>query len=212
MPLIDDETKKALKEKFDEKMKEDVEVIGIIDPNGEYKDFSEFTENLLKELSEITPKIKVKIDTIDSDLAKKYNVERAPSVLIHPEKYNIRYTGAPAGEEGWGFIETIIMASTGESGLSDKVKEGLKELEEKRHIQVYVTPTCPYCPMAVVLANKFAIEKPDLISSECVEAMENPDLANKFRVSAVPHQVINEKTVSVGVQPETEFLKQVLNP
>ena len=43
------------------------------------------------------------------------------------------------------------------------------------HIQVFVTPTCPYCPQAVRLAHQFALES-DQIRGDMIEATEFPEL------------------------------------
>ena len=55
-----------------------------------------------------------------------------------------------------------------------------------------------------------ALERPDLITAEIVEASENEDLAVKYGVSSVPHTVINGKTVSLGVDTQDAFIEKVL--
>jgi len=65
----------------------------------------------------------------------------------------------------------------------------LKALTGPLHLQVFVTPTCPYCPRAVLTAFRFAMES-DKVRASMVEASEFPHLANKYQVSGVPHTVI----------------------
>ena len=77
------------------------------------------------------------------------------------------------------------------------------------HIQVFITLTCPYCPMAVQLAHEMAMES-TLITSDMVEATEFPHLAHKYDVAAVPKVVMNETIEFEGALPESEFLKYVL--
>lgn len=55
-----------------------------------------------------------------------------------------------------------------------------------------------------------ALERPDLITAEIVEASENEDLAVKYGVSSVPHTVINGKTVSLGVDTQEAFIEKML--
>lgn len=62
--------------------------------------------------------------------------------------------------------------------------------------------------MAAAVAS--ALERPDLITAEIVEASENEDLAGKYGVSSVPHTVINGKTVSLGVDTQDAFIDKVL--
>lgn len=55
-----------------------------------------------------------------------------------------------------------------------------------------------------------ALERPNLITAEIVEASENEDLAVKYGVSSVPHTVINGKTVSLGVDTQDAFIGKIL--
>jgi len=50
----------------------------------------------------------------------------------------------------------------------------------------------------------------DLITADCVEATEFPDLAGKYRVYAVPKTVINERRFVEGSLPEEFFLDEIL--
>jgi len=62
----------------------------------------------------------------------------------------------------------------------------------------------------VAAAVASALERPDLITAEIVEASENEDLAVKYGVSSVPHTVINGKTVSLGVDTQDAFIEKIL--
>lgn len=211
--LIDEESREELKKKFKKEMKRKVDLVVFVDPrDAKHKEFSDFSVQISKELAELTDKINVRIYEKGDPACEKYRVSRFPTVLIDPDSgYKIRYTGAPAGQEGWGFVESITLVSRDESMLSPLSEEKLKKLNKNVKVEVYVTPSCPYCPMAVVLANKTAIAAKGKVESECVEAIENPDLANLYNVSAVPQQVLNNGAViSVGVQPEDKFVDDIL--
>jgi thiol-disulfide isomerase/thioredoxin len=67
----------------------------------------------------------------------------------------------------------------------------LKNLDKPLLLQVFVTPSCPHCPRAVLLAHQMAMENPQMIRAEGVEATEFPELANRFNVRGVPQTVIN---------------------
>ena len=92
-------------------------------------------------------------------------------------------------------------------------KDKIREVDKDAFIQAFITPNCPYCPRAVLLANRIAIEAKGRITSECVEATENMKLATKSNVSSVPQQVMNEDmaSISIGVQPEGKFVNDVLS-
>jgi len=212
MMIIDEESAKALKEKFNNEMKREVKIKVFLDKEEKIEGSKQFIEEFLKELKELSEgKINFEIYQKDSEEAKKYGIDKAPTILIDPDNsYKIVYLGLPLGEEAWAFIDTIVQVSKNESLLSKKSKEKLKQLKEEREIMIFVTPTCPYCPYQVLLANNVAIEAKGIVKSVCVDALEFPELADKFEVSAVPHNVINEKTSSIGVQPEEKFVEDVI--
>ena len=104
-----------------------------------------------------------------------------------------------------------MIVSKRESGLDEKTREFLKNLTEPLHLQVFVTPTCPYCPRAVLLAHQMAMENPQMITAEGVEATEFPELASRFNVSGVPQTVINAgKGTVVGAVPEQNLLAEII--
>ncbi|MCD6502802.1 MAG: glutaredoxin [Thermoplasmata archaeon] len=148
----------------------------------------------------------------EKDLVKKYNVDKAPIILItrNGEDLGVRFAGTPFGYEFSTFLEAIINVSKKSTDLPNDVKELIKKINEPVKIEVYVTPSCPYCPNAVATAHKFAIEN-EYIIGEGVEAYEHEELANKYGVSAVPHIVINNGArMFVGAYPPKEFALEIL--
>jgi hypothetical protein len=61
----------------------------------------------------------------------------------------------------------------------------------------------------VRLAQHMAIASPR-ITAECIEATEFPELSQRYRVMAVPKNVINDKLQFEGAIPEKDFLGAVL--
>jgi len=209
--IIPDEIKKVIKETFLESLKEEVvlEVYTQKDKNGQFNDA---TINLVKALAELTDKLKVSFHAVGDEQSIKRNVTRSPTVLIAPDKYRMRYTGAPLGEEGRSFLIAIMMASTGKGLLTEPIaKKIFAELREKRDIQVFVSPTCPYCPQQVLSAFSAAIVKPDLVSAEAVEIYENQDLAESLGSLAVPQTFMNGTFTGAGLQPEPWFVESLLS-
>jgi glutaredoxin-like protein len=146
----------------------------------------------------------------DSRAADRYRVDKIPALLLHEEKeYGVRFFGIPSGYEFATLLEDIIDVSRGVTRLSESTKAKLRAIKEPVHIQVFVTPTCPYCPRAVRLAHQMAIENP-VITADMVEAIEFPHLANKYDVMAVPKVVINDRISFEGALPEAHFLEHVL--
>ncbi len=208
--IIPDDVKKAIKESFLESLKDDV-LLEVYTQKGKNDQFNEAAVSLVKALAELSGKLKVSFHTVGDAQAAKRNVTRSPSVLIAPDKYRIRYTGAPLGEEGRSFLIAIMMASTGKALLTeDTVKKMTNDLRDKRDIQVFVSPTCPYCPQQVLSAFSAAIVKPDLVSAEAVEIYENSDLAETLGSLAVPQTFMNGTFTGAGLQPEPMFTETLL--
>jgi glutaredoxin-like protein len=152
----------------------------------------------------------------DADVAKKFNVDRAPGIVIAAKDgtqimdYGIQYSGIPSGHEFSTLINDILLVSGRDSGLSPQTREFLQKLDKPVHFQVFVTPTCPYCPQAVILAHRMAMENPGMIRAEGVEATEFPELANQFGVNGVPQTTINAGAGTViGAVPEKQLLAEI---
>jgi glutaredoxin-like protein len=139
----------------------------------------------------------------------------APAILMFDSKnkdMRIRYYGIPSGYEFSSLIEDVVATSkNGEVDLSESTLKKLQEIKEPVKLQVFVTPTCPYCPKAVLMAHKLAMQSPNFIG-EMVEANEFPDLSMQYNVSSVPHIIINDgEGEFVGALPEDAFIDQVMS-
>lgn len=172
--------------------------------------YNEYMTKFMKDVERLGEKITASFHDLDGELAQQYGVTTSPTLLLNPEKYHIRFLGAPLGEEGRAFVESIMLVSSGASGLSKTSKAMLAELQEERRVQVFVNPNCPYCPGQVINAFRAAIEKPGLVRAACVETGENPELALQYDVSSVPQTVVNEQLTLLGLEPEERFVAELL--
>jgi thioredoxin reductase (NADPH) len=208
--LLPPEAREILKQDFSQ-LENPVSVLVFTDEeNRENRPFGEFAVKFLRELSEITDKIKPVFEKVSGDTAKKYGVSRTPVILIEPEKYHVRLVGAPGGEEAHTLIIAIVMASTGRTILSEEARKRLNELKEKRNIKVFVSPTCPYCPHQAATAIAAAIEKPGLVEAEVIEIFENKDLATQYNAFSVPQTFIDDHLVGLGLQPQEVVIEELL--
>jgi len=167
---------------------------------------------LLEELMQISGKVSLETYDFQNDKEKvaEYAIDNVPATVIcNGKDYGIRFYGLPAGFEFSTLIDAILVVSKGDSGLRPETREKLAQLTQPLHLQVFTTPTCPYCPPAVKMAYQFAIES-DLVRADGIEATEFPDLAERFHVLAVPKTIINGDAHVEGTLPENFFLDAIL--
>ena len=168
--------------------------------------FSQATRRVIRSIIEATPKITLREYDISHNEAKRLNAEHPPALIINPDRFHIRWYGAPIGEETRTLVEAFVMLGYGETHISRDSKKILEKINSPRNIKVFVSPTCPYCPQQAVNALKAAIEKPDLISLEIIDIQANPELAEKYSAQSVPQVYADENLIALGAQPEELFM------
>ncbi|HXW68198.1 MAG TPA: FAD-dependent oxidoreductase, partial [Dissulfurispiraceae bacterium] len=206
--MLPDETKKVLSDTF-RQLQNVVELEVYL--SKESNQYNEATATLLKGIAELTDKIKMRSLKLDSDEAKHKGITRSPTILISPDRFGISYVGAPVGEEGRTLIMALILVSNNGTLLSEQSLKRLFELKEPRHIQIFVSPTCPYCPQHALIAISAAIALPKLITVEIIEMYENRDFMDKYHIITVPFTVINEVMIGSGVRPPELFVEEILS-
>jgi len=176
------------------------------------------TLQLVEEVVDLSDKLGLTVYDIEENnaLAKQYKVDKTPGLVIagvdggQVLDYGVRFAGIPSGHEFSSLIQDLILVSGRDSGLNPQTREFLGELEKPVLLQVFVTPTCGYCPRAVVLAHQMAMESP-MVEAEMVEATEFPELSQRYGVSGVPQTTINEGAGTVvGALPEENLLSEII--
>jgi glutaredoxin-like protein len=173
--------------------------------------FCRETRQLVEEVAAIHDQVSAEFYNfvVDQGRAEEYGIDKIPAIAVVGEKdYGVRLYGIPSGYEFSSLIESIRLVSSGEPQLTPAGLEFAQGLQDPVHIQVYVTPTCPYCPRSVVLGFNLAVAS-DLIKADMVEATEFPHLAQKYRVMGVPRSVINEEFHIEGAAPEPMVLDKI---
>ena len=210
MSLLPNDKKELLKNDFKEKLVDPVKII-MFTQEVECR-FCSDTRKLAQEMATLSDKITTDVYDFmaDGGKAKEYGIDKIPALAIIGKKdYGVRMYGIPYGYELQTLIEAIINVSKGTTDLSDKTKTVLKDISSPVQIKVFVSLTCPHCPVAAAVAHKLAIEC-DLIKADVIDSSEFPDLAMKYNVIGVPKIIINEKTEFVGAFNEDLFAEHVL--
>ncbi len=148
----------------------------------------------------------------DAEAARAFGVDKAPAIAVlgaGGQDYGIRFFGPPSGYEFASLIEDLKMVGGGRTDLSKATLDVLAHLQTPLHIQVFVTPTCPYCPRAVVLAHRLAMAS-DLVRADMVDATEFPELADRYHVYGVPRTVVNDRVHIEGAVPEAALMAELM--
>ena len=210
MALLDDNIKAEVKKEFSD-LTGNVRII-VFTQELDCQYCNE-TKALVEEVAELSDKISVETYDllVNKTKAEELGVDKAPAIAVLGEEkdYGIRFYGIPGGYEFSSLLEAIKLASSGDSGLSPSSRQALSGLKKPVHIKVFITLSCPYCPLAVQASHRCAVES-DLVTAEMIEAQELMELANQYEVYAVPKVVLNEDDYFEGALPEEEFVKRVV--
>jgi glutaredoxin-like protein len=210
MGLIPDDKNELLKKDFKEKLEHPVKIL-MFTQEVECQ-FCSDTRQLVQELATLNDKISVEVcDFVaDAQKAKEYKVDKIPALAVIGEKdYGVRIYGIPYGYELQTLIEAVINVSKGKTDLANKTKSILAEVKAPVHIQVFVSLTCPHCPVAAAVAHKLSVES-DLVRADVIDGSEFPQLAQKYAVMGVPKIIINDKIEFMGAFNEDLFAEHVL--
>ena len=120
-------------------------------------EFCSETRQLVEEVAELSDLLTAEVYNFvtDKEKAEELGIDKIPAIaIIGAEDYGVRFYGIPSGYEFTSLLLAIKTVAAGKPDLSEEGLQTLAELAEPVHIQVFVTPTCPYCPGSVVLAHQ----------------------------------------------------------
>lgn len=169
------------------------------------------TEMILKELDKLSERLHVTFlnSQTDREEADRDDIEMVPAIVVSDGGHSrVKFYGTPSGYEFSSLLTVIVDTGGSEESLSEDTLGFLEGLETDLKFQVFVTPTCPHCPSAAVLASRLAMHC-DRIRSEVIEANEFPEISGRFRVQGVPRTVINEKFYAEGALPESMIISSL---
>ncbi len=171
--------------------------------------FAQANRQVIRAFRELTDRITLREYGLDHEKARELNVSVAPTLVIAPDQYNIRWVGAPMGEEARTFLELMILVGTGQSNVSDQSLKVLDRIDGPRNVKVFISPSCPYCPQEAVNAAKAAVARPDLITLELIDIQCRPDIAQQYSAHSVPVAYANETLIGQGAQAEEVFMSSL---
>ena len=174
--------------------------------------FCQAARELVGQVATLSEKFSVAMYDLlkDTEKVNAYGIDKVPAIVVEGEKDSrIRFYGLPSGYEFGSLLEAANIVSRNNAMLAPETLEILKPLDRPVHIQVFVTPNCPYCPIVVKTAHRFAFAK-EQIRADMVESTMFPHLTSRYAVMSVPKVVINESFSFEGAVPEKQFAEQVM--
>ncbi len=209
MAIIKEKDAELLKETFSERLRSDVTLVFFTQEHECM--YCRETREFLEELVSLSDKLHLETYDLvaDAEEAERHGIDKTPAIkIVGDQDYGVRYFGMPMGYEFSVIVEDIIDVSWGTTEMDPETMGNVLPIDERLHIQVFVSPTCPYCPQMVRAAHKFAILNP-FITADMVEITEFPDLVQKYDVMGVPKTIINEEFSIEGAYPEKAFSEYV---
>ncbi len=209
MSLINEKDQSFLKETFGERLRSDVTLLFFTQEHECM--YCRETREFLEELVATSDKVHLEVYDLvkDADKAEEHDIDKIPAVkIVADDDYGVRYFGMPMGYEFTVIVEDIIDASWGTSQIDPEAMANIMPIDTDMHIQVFVSPTCPYCPQMVRSAHKFALINPR-ITADMVEMTEFPQMVQRYSVMGVPKTIINEDFSLEGAYPEKAFAEYV---
>ncbi len=213
MALISEKDARYLQKIFAEQLKDPVKVLIFVDDKSECE-YCDLTQQVLEELSSIDSKIEMYAYHVkkEKQLAEQHKITMTPAIILldkDGKDTGVRFYGIPSGHEFSTLIQDVIAVSTGKPPFFNTEQiEKIRSIKVPVQIKVFVTPTCPYCPKAVLMAHSAAMVNPN-ITAEMIEANEFPELSMNYGVSSVPHTFINDRHDFVGAYPENAFIQEL---
>lgn len=166
--------------------------------------------SFVEEISSLNGKIKLEKYNLlaDKEKAELYDVDKVPAIVIlnkDGEDTGIKFYGIPGGYEISSFLSALLVVSGRKEAIPQSISDRIAKIDKDINIQVFVTLDCPYCPNAVEIAHRIALENTK-VRAAMIESNSFTDLAVKHTVTGVPKIVINDSYELVGTQPIIAFL------
>ncbi|MBI3744866.1 MAG: hypothetical protein HY261_11365 [Chloroflexi bacterium] len=148
--IIPDRDKQKLKEILEQELTGDVNIAvltqpgsaGLIVPGMPQRAYAE-TEQLLREVAELSPKVKLQVFNVQAEPQRleEYSVAETPAIVFGVDgKRNLRYFGFPGGGEFSALLRDMVRVSQKDSEVDEKARPMVDALPPI-HVEVFVTPT-----------------------------------------------------------------------
>jgi len=193
--VLDQETKTQLKQYLDLLEGEVVLKVSAGDD-----DLSRKMLDLVQELTEMSPKIKV----------ERTQLDRIPSFSVNRpgEETGVVFAGLPLGHEFSSFILALLQVSGRPPKVDQSIIERIKNIKDEYRFETYVSLSCHNCPDVVQALNLMSILNPN-ISHTMIDGAAFKEEVESKNVMAVPTVFLNGKPFGSGRMSLEDILSKL---
>ncbi len=177
-----------------QKLKNDIRMELTVTGDKRSRAFQDFCDNL----SRVAPKIRTKTEKED---------EAKPPVIRFG---NVRYQAIPTGKE----LEPFLSALAGNESLTLQLDASLREcvsnIEIPARLKIYITPACPFCPVAVNQLLSLAAANKG-IKLTIIDGALFPEAAKSDNIQSAPTVLLDDLYRWTGAIQLTEIADMILN-
>ncbi len=76
-------------------------------------------------------------------------------------------------------------------------------------VEVFTSPSCPYCPMAIEVVNEVEKDMPNTMEVEKIDIMVDREKAMEYGLMAVPAIALNGVVRFVGAPAKEELVEAI---
>ena len=148
----------------------------------------------------------------NSELAKKYEVQHVPVILLINEEDQviIRYLAVPMAAKIQPFVQALMLLTGTSNYYENVLKENLNKIEPT-DIKVLITDYCAYCSTIISICSQFALASEGKLRTSIIDIMTFPEISEKYNVTTVPTLIINEDKKLIGDITAEELLHELIN-
>ncbi|MFC1833385.1 thioredoxin family protein [Thermodesulfobacteriota bacterium] len=135
-----------------------------------------------------------------------------PSITLTTDNHvNIHYFAAPEGTEFEPFLSALKWLGKAEEPPGSATIGRLDELESPATVMVLMAGLCPHCPVVVRNILAMAVRQP-LLTVTIVDAMQFPQMAERYRVKSTPTVIVNDGATLVGQVRNEDLVDHIVAP
>lgn len=179
--------------KLNEQLSGDITISLTESEHANYAAFKDFCDNL----KDLVPNAKIKKD--------RDSRKEPPQIVIGNR---LRYQTIPAGHELLPFLEALAAINSDPPAIDDSAKAHLAEDRLPATLTLFIAPQCTFCPAVVrqLFPLPLIDEKIQLI---IIDGTLFPEMAETYKISAVPTLLIDEQFRWTGSVPLEEIIKTI---